>query len=197
MSIAFNDIAKHIKNGKIKPLKLLPEKNSNQVKKLASYQHAYDLYDEMKKGNESIHLSPCSSYTYINNPEEQELLNKSCSASKRGAKIYELLVTDENREKELQKSPIVKKYYESTKSTGGLYLVRKKDVKKHCPNDYKLIGAGYGIFDKKLAFIDSYESNDCIGYLVDDKHLVKPLVTSFDNIITNIKNGKIKPLKLL
>lgn len=176
---------------------MLPEKNDNQVKKPAGYQHAYDLYDKMKKGDELIHLSPCASYTFIDNPEEQELMNRSCAAAKRGAKIYELLVTDESREKELQKSPMVKKYYESTKATGGLYLVKKKDVIKHCPDDYKLIGAGYGIFNKKLAFIDSYESNDCIGYLVDDKHLVKPLVISFDNIIANIKNGEIKPLKLL
>ena len=196
LSIAFKDIAKHINNGEIKSLKLLPEKTDNQIKKPAGYKHAYYLYDKMKKGDELIHLSPCLSYTYIDNPEEQELLNRSRAASKRGANIYELLIVDENREKELQKSPIVKEYYKSTKATGGLYLIKKKDVMKHCPDDYKLIGAGYGIFNKKLAFIDSYESNDCIGYLVDDKLLVKPLVTSFDNIIANIKNGKIKPLKI-
>jgi len=176
---------------------VLLKNESSRIRKYGGYKDVYKEYEIMKKGDKLIHISPCADYAWIDNKEERELLNQRINAAKKEAIIYEILMTDKKREKELQSSPIVKQYYDNLLPQGRVYLVRKEDIIKYCPEEYKIIGAGFGVFNSKKAFIDSYVSKDDIGYTVENEHLISPLLIAFNNILKNIEEGKIKPLKLL
>ena len=150
----------------------------------------------MRKGDTLINIDVCAGYTWIENKEEREFLNKNTLALKNGAIINRILIVGEDREEELKNSDILKQYFNHLQPGNKMYLVRKADVIKFCPDDYQKAGSGFGVFNNKLAFIDSYSSVDSIGYSIEGENLLKPLVESYTNILKNIENGNIKKIDI-
>lgn len=167
----------------------------NEVSRIREYKGYDYIYEKYKKMNEKdilLHISPCAPYTYIDNEEERTLLKENLSSEKNGATIYRILIVDKEREQELKNSNIVNEYFKGLQPGNKMYLVKKEDIIRVCPNDYQRVGLGYGIFNNNEAFVDSYSSNDSIGYRISGEKMVNPLVEAFNNILYNIENGNIR-----
>jgi len=173
---------------------VLLKKENSRIREFKGYDYIFEYYQTMKSGDTLIHISPCADYTWIDNQEEKELLNQNIEAGKRGVIIHRILIVDEEREAEIKNNQIIKQYFSNLQSGDKMYVVKKADVIKCCPDDYQKVGLGFGVLNNKLAFVDSYSSANSIGYAVEGEKLIAPLVTAFSNILKNIESGNIKPL---
>lgn len=165
------------------------------IKSYGDYEYVYELYKNIKEGNELLHISPCLNYTWIDNKKEKEFLKQNLEAEERGANITRILVVPKEREDELTRSKIIEEYLKQSQPQTRTYLIKEKDLKEILTNkQYENIKDGYGVFDDDRIFIDEYNSDKSIGYMIRSKELAKKYIDLFNSILAYIENGRLKTL---
>ena len=142
-----------------------------------------------------LHISPCLNYTWIDNKKEKEFLKQNLEAEERGANITRILVVPKEREEELTKSKIIEEYLKQAQPQTRTYLIKEKDLKEILTDkQYENIKDGYGVFDDDRIFIDEYNSDKSIGYMIQSKELAKKYIDLFNFILADIEDGRLKTL---
>ena len=108
------------------------------------------------------------------------------------------MTSKEKREKVLQ-NRLVKMTLDNSLGAKYIGVVKEEDVKKYNKNDYYKIGKGFEIFiakdGTKQLFIDSFISEESMGYVVENEVMIESLIEVFENIYKNIENKKIEEYK--
>lgn len=90
---------------------------------------------------------------------------------------------------------MIKKTLHNSNQAKFFGIIKEEDVKKYNRNDYYKIGKGFEIFilknGEKQIFIDSFDNEDSMGYVIENEVIIEALMDVFENVYQNIKNKKI------
>lgn len=155
------------------------------------YEWLYQQFNEMSEGDIANTVSMCNEYEWIDSKEEQEFAKMNLEAVERGGIINRILIFDEYQLEVLKNSPIIKTLMSDDTNKLNMYFILKDELIKTCPDLLNQIGYGFELFNNTV-MIDFSDNSDDIGYVINNRKTVDKYKELFNEIITNIKEGKIK-----
>jgi Dehydrogenases with different specificities (related to short-chain alcohol dehydrogenases) len=183
-------------DGGYSTVSILLKNEVNRMRECKGYDEIFNEYKSLNKNNTLLHLSLCLSYEWNDSPEEEELIKQNIDADNRGVIIKRIILVDKENEERIKNSELLKNYINSNLINTKVYFAKTEDVKNLLPDDYKNIGDGYGIFNNKKIFVDSYSSDSNIGYMLDGENTISALTESFNNIFEAIENSTIDKFEI-
>ena len=78
---------------------VLLKQETSRIREYQGYDYIYKQYENMRKGDTLINIDVCAGYTWIENKEEREFLNKNTLALKNGAIIQSTVSAIQLKEK--------------------------------------------------------------------------------------------------
>ncbi len=164
-------------------------------RKIVGYDWLNEKMATLKKGDKVYCLDTTPDYGWLEHPLEETYLNEHINAIEKGVEVYRVIMVSKDKKEKILNNPFIKKTLENSSKAKYIGLVKEEDVKKYNRNEYFKIGKGFEIFiledGTKQLFIDSFSSEDSIGYVIENEIMIESLIEVFENIYKNIENKKI------
>lgn len=164
-------------------------------RKIVGYDWLNEKMATLKKGDKVYCFDTTPDYGWVDHPLEEAYLNEHINAIEKGVEVYRVIMVSKDKKEKILKNPFINKTLENSNKAKYIGLVKEEDVKKYNRNEYFKIGKGFEIFiledGTKQLFIDSFSSEDSIGYVIENEIMIESLIEVFENIYRNIENKKI------
>ena len=168
-------------------------------RKLVGYDWINEKMRSLKDGDKVYCFDTTPEYGWIHNPEEENYVNEHIKATQKGVDIYRIIMTSETKKESIVNNDLVNYTLNNSKGAKFIGIIEEEMVKRHNKSDYAKIGKGFIVFiskdGTKELFIDSFSSNENVGYVIDNEIMINSLTEVFENIYKNIKNNKINVIK--
>lgn len=167
-----------------------------RARTIAGYDWLNSTVAKLQKGDKVYCFDTTPEYGWVHNPQEERYLNEHVAAIQRGAEIYRVIMTSDDRKQEILNNDLVK--YTLANSSGAKFIgvITEEDVKKYNRKDYYKVGKGFEIFEfadgTRQLFIDSFSGEDGVGYVIENDIMTASLLEVFENVYANIQENKIK-----
>ena len=153
----------------------------------------------LEEGDKVYCLDTTPDYGWLDHPQEEIYLDEHINAIKRGVDVYRVIMASQGKKDKVLQNRLIKMTLDNSLDAKYIGIVKEEDVKKYNKNDYYKIGKGFEIFiakdGTKQLFIDSFISEESMGYVVENEVMIESLIEVFENIYKNIENKKIEEYK--
>ncbi len=170
-----------------------------RARRIEGYTYLNKTIADLKEGDTIYCFDTTPDYGWIHHPKEENYIEEHIKAIKRGVNIYRIIMCSEKMKEDILNNDLIIKTIKNSTNAKFIGIITEEEVKKYNKKDYPKIGKGFEIFIKKDGtrelFIDSFSSEEEIGYVVDNEIMINALLETFDNIYENIEKGKINMYK--
>ena len=167
-----------------------------RARTIAGYKWLNEKMKSLGEGDKVYCFDATPDYGWIHNPEEETYIKEHINAIKRGAEINRIIMTSEAKAKEVLNNDLIRFTLDNSKDAKFIGIITEEDVKKHNKKEFNKIGKGFLVFEykdgTKELFIDSFSSDEEIGYVIDNEIMISSLLEVFENVYQNIEDKKIK-----
>lgn len=167
-----------------------------RARTIAGYKWLNEKMKSLGEGDKVYCFDATPDYGWIHNPEEETYIKEHINAIKRGAEINRIIMTSEAKAKEVLNNDLIRYTLDNSKDAKFIGIITEEDVKKHNKKEFNKIGKGFLVFEykdgTKELFIDSFSSDEEIGYVIDNEIMISSLLEVFENVYQNIEDKKIK-----
>lgn len=167
-----------------------------RARTIAGYKWLNEKMKSLGEGDKVYCFDATPDYGWIHNPEEETYITEHINAIKRGAEINRIIMTSEAKAKDTLNNDLIKFTLENSKDAKFIGIITEEDVKKHNKKEFNKIGKGFLVFEykdgRRELFIDSFSSDEEIGYVIDNDIMISSLLEVFENVYQNIEDKKIK-----
>lgn len=150
----------------------------------------------LKGGDKVYCLDTTPEYGWIDHPLEETYINEHIKALKRNVEVYRIIMTPKSKKEEILDNDLVKKTLKDSCNAKFIGVINEEDVKRFNKSDFPKIGKGFEIFILKdgtrQLFIDSFISEESMGYVIENDMMIDSLLEVFENIYCNIREKKIE-----
>lgn len=168
-------------------------------RKIVGYDWLNEKVRSLEAGDKVYCFDTTPEYGWIHNEHEEQYVNEHIKAIEKGVDVYRIIMTSEAKKESIINSDLVNYTISNSKGAKFIGIVEEEMVKKHNKRDYAKIGKGFIVFlskdGTKELFIDSFSSNENVGYVIDNEIMINSLTEVFENIYKNIENNKINVIK--
>lgn len=168
-------------------------------RKIVGYDWLIEELKKLQEGDQIYCFDATPDYGWIHHPLEERYVQEYINASKRGASIYRMIMTSDEKKDSILQNDLVRKTFDESENVAFMGVIKESSVKKYNKSDYHKIGKGFAVIiskdGKKSLFVDSFSSEDQVGYVIFNKIMIESLLEVFENVYQNIKNGKIEVYK--
>lgn len=168
-------------------------------RKIVGYDWLNEKVRSLEAGDKVYCFDTTPEYGWIHNEHEEQYVNEHIKAIEKGVDVYRIIMTSEAKKESLINNDLVNYTISNSKGAKFIGIVEEEMVKKHNKRDYAKIGKGFIVFlskdGTKELFIDSFSSNENVGYVIDNEIMINSLTEVFENIYKNIENNKINVIK--
>ncbi|MDE6141445.1 MAG: SDR family oxidoreductase [Bacilli bacterium] len=178
---------------------ILLKEEIERSRKVVGYDWLNERMKALEEGDRVYCLDTTPDYGWLEHPQEEIYLNEHINAIKRGVDVYRVIMTSQDKKDKVLQNRLIKMTLDNSLGAKYIGIVKEEDVKKYNKNDYYKIGKGFEIFiakdGTKQLFIDSFISEESMGYVVENEVMIESLIEVFENIYKNIENKKIEEYK--
>lgn len=168
-------------------------------RKIVGYDWLNEKVRSLEAGDKVYCFDTTPEYGWIHNEHEEQYVNEHIKAIEKGVDVYRIIMTSEAKKESIINNDLVNYTISNSKGAKFIGIVEEEMVKKHNKRDYAKIGKGFIVFlskdGTKELFIDSFSSNENVGYVIDNEIMINSLTEVFENIYKNIENNKINVIK--
>lgn len=168
-------------------------------RKIVGYDWLNEKVRSLEAGDKVYCFDTTPEYGWIHNKHEEQYVNEHIKAIEKGVDVYRIIMTSEAKKESIINNDLVNYTISNSKGAKFIGIVEEEMVKKHNKSDYVKIGKGFIVFiskdGTKELFIDSFSSNENVGYVIDNEIMINSLTEVFENIYKNIENNKINVIK--
>ncbi len=168
-------------------------------RKLVGYDWLNEKMRSLKAGDKVYCFDTTPEYGWVHNEQEEQYVNENVKAIENGADVYRIIMTSESKKDNILNNDLIDYTLKNSNGAKFIGIVEEGSVKKHNKSDYAKIGKGFIVFiskdGTKELFIDSFSSNENVGYVIDNEIMINSLTDVFENVYKNIENKKIKVIK--
>ena len=170
-------------------------------RKIAGYKYLNEKFLSLNANCNAYCMDSAPEYGWINKKDEIQYIENNIYAMKNGANIIRIIIVNKEKYNKIVNNETVKYNYFNLVNKGKMYQVKEEEIKKKFLTDYRKIGKGYIVFETNdlsdmEVFIDSYNNDDEIGYVIKNEMIGKQLKESFFNILNAVETGEIESIKL-
>lgn len=177
-------------------ISILLKDEIERSRKVVGYDWLNERMATLQEGDKVYCLDTTPDYGWLEHPLEETYLHEHIKAIEKGVDVYRIIMVSEDKKEKILKNRLIKMTLDHSVNAKYIGLVKEEDVKKYNKNDYFKIGKGFEIFMLKdgtrQLFIDSFSSEDSMGYVIDNEIMIASLIEVFENIYKNIENKKIE-----
>ena len=178
---------------------VLLKEEIERSRKVVGYDWLNERMKELEEGDKIYCFDTTPDYGWLDHPQEEVYLQEHIEAIKRGVDVYRVIMTSKEKREKVLQNRLVKMTLDNSLGAKYIGVVKEEDVKKYNKNDYYKVGKGFVIFiakdGTKQLFIDSFISEESMGYVVENEVMIESLIEVFENIYKNIENKKIEEYK--
>lgn len=168
-------------------------------RKIVGYDWLNEKVRSLEAGDKVYCFDTTPEYGWIHNEHEEQYVNEHIKAIEKGVDVYRIIMTSEAKKESIINNDLVNYTISNSKGAKFIGIVEEEMVKKRNKRDYAKIGKGFIVFlskdGTKELFIDSFSSNENVGYVIDNEIMINSLTEVFENIYKNIENNKINVIK--
>lgn len=183
-------------DGGYKNVSVLLKDEIKRNRLVVGYSWLNDKMKKLKPGDKVYCLDTTPDYGWIHNQNEEVYVKEHVSAQARGVDVSRIIMIKKEKEQEILQNDLIK----YTIANSNVKMIKEEDVKKYNLNDYFKIGKGFEIFEsqdgKRELFIDSFDSEESMGYVIDNDIIIDSLMEVFNNIKSNVEQKKIYEYKI-
>lgn len=165
-------------------------------RRVVGYDWLNKRMSSLKKGDKVYCLDTTPDYGWIDNPLEEVYINEHIKAIEKGVDVYRIIMVNKEKKEKILHNQFIKTTLEKSDKAKFIGVVKEEDIKKYNKNDYFKIGKGFEIFilqdGTKQLFVDSFSSDNSMGYIIENEIMIDSLIEVFESIYDNIKNKKIE-----
>lgn len=176
-------------------ISILLKDEIERSRKVVGYDWLNERMATLQEGDKVYCFDTTPDYGWLDHPLEETYLNEHIKAVEKGVEVYRVIMVSEDKKENVLKNRLIKMTLEHSAKAKYIGLAKEEDVKKYNKNDYYKIGKGFEIFilkdGTKQLFIDSFSSEDSMGYVIENEIMIASLIEVFENIYKNIENKKI------
>ena len=178
---------------------VLLKEEIERSRKVVGYEWLNERMRSLEEGDKVYCLDTTPDYGWLDHPQEEIYLDEHINAIKRGVDVYRVIMASQGKKDKVLQNRLIKMTLDNSLDAKYIGIVKEEDVKKYNKNDYYKIGKGFEIFiakdGTKQLFIDSFISEESMGYVVENEVMIESLIEVFENIYKNIENKKIEEYK--
>lgn len=168
-------------------------------RKIVGYDWLNEKVRSLEAGDKVYCFDTTPEYGWIHNEHEEQYVNEHIKAIEKGVDVYRIIMTSEAKKESIINNDLVNYTLNNSNGAKFIGIVEEEMVKKYNKSDYAKIGKGFIVFLSKDGtrelFIDSFSSNENVGYVIDNEIMINSLTEVFENIYKNIENDKINIIK--
>lgn len=178
---------------------VLLKEEIKRARKIEGYSYLNEKMKNLNSGDKVYCFDTTPEYGWIHNPNEEQYIKEHINAIAREVEVSRIIMARDENINDILNNDLVQLTLKNKEKAKFVGIVNENDVKKYNYSDYPKIGKGFLIFElkdgRRELFIDSFSSEEEVGYVIENEMMINSLLEVFENIYGNIENGKIKVYK--